>query len=156
MIINEKIENILTYVAQEMISPLCFSDKTCREAWAELSGEKFNELCKIAYSQKKVNLIHAIVFTEEEYEDYKNEKYFRNCTDGDYIVHCLIDTNKPFCIARNDNCHSSIETEIESFIGGLKYAGYEVNIKYGLYVVPNNPYGINLFAENIKFIELPY
>lgn len=153
---NEKIKNMLTYVAQEMISPLCFSDKTCREAWKELSGEKFNELCKIAYSQEKINLIHAIVFTEDEYEYYKDEKYFCDCASGDYIVHCLVDVDKKHCITRNDNTHSDIESEIRSFIDGLEYAGYEVNVKYGLYIVPNNPYEINLFSENIKFIELSY
>ena len=107
-------------------------------------------------TENEINLIHAIVFTEEEYEYYKDEKYFCDCACGDYIVHCLVDVDKKHCITRNDNIHSDIESEIRSFVDGLEYAGYEVDIKYGLYIVPNNPYEINLFAENIKFIELSY
>lgn len=154
--VNEKIENMLTFVAQEIISPLSFSNKTAQEFWEEYTRIQFNKLCKIARSQEKINLIHAIVFTEEKYKDYKDEKYFCDCANGDYIVHCLVDVDQKYCITRNDNTHSDIESEIRSFIDGLEYVGYEVNIKYGLYVVPNNPYEINLFAENIKFIELSY
>ena len=41
---NER-EEILCYIAQEIISPLVFDEPPAKEVWLELSGEKFNELC---------------------------------------------------------------------------------------------------------------
>lgn len=42
---NER-EEILCYVAQEIISPLAFDERPAKEVWLELSGEKFSSLCK--------------------------------------------------------------------------------------------------------------
>lgn len=56
---NER-EEILCYIAQEVISPLAFDERPASEVWLELSGEKFNSLCEFV-SQ----------FVEEE---KKNEK----------------------------------------------------------------------------------
>lgn len=39
-------EEILCYIAQEIISPLAFDERPAREVWLELSGEKFNSLCE--------------------------------------------------------------------------------------------------------------
>lgn len=41
---------ILSYVAQNLISPLCFDKREARDIYLEYSGEKFNELVKIVYS----------------------------------------------------------------------------------------------------------
>ena len=42
---NER-EEILCYIAQEIISPLAFDERPASEVWLELSGEKFNNLCE--------------------------------------------------------------------------------------------------------------
>ena len=42
---NERKE-ILCYIAQEIISPLAFDERPAKEVWLELSGKKFNSLCK--------------------------------------------------------------------------------------------------------------
>ena len=42
---NER-EKILCYIAQEIISPLAFDERPAKEVWLELSGKKFNSLCK--------------------------------------------------------------------------------------------------------------
>ena len=42
---NER-EEILCYIAQEIISPLAFDERPAKEVWLELIGEKFNSLCK--------------------------------------------------------------------------------------------------------------
>lgn len=41
---------ILSHVAQNLISPLCFDKREARDIYLEYSGEKFNELVKIVYS----------------------------------------------------------------------------------------------------------
>lgn len=42
---NER-EEILCYIAQEIISPLAFDKRPASEVWLELSGKKFNNLCE--------------------------------------------------------------------------------------------------------------
>ena len=157
MSVNEKIENMLTYVAQEIISPLCFSDKTTKEHWEEYTRIQFNELVKIAHTPLEYVFIHGIIIQENEWEYYKNEKYFRDCADGDYIVHCLVNVNEKQVVLRDDNTHQPIGEMIDNFLYGFNYHKYKIyKVKYGLYIVPNNPYNSNLFTENVKFIELPY
>lgn len=56
---NER-DEIMCYIAQQIISPLAFDERPAREVWLELSGKKFNSLCAFV-SQ----------FVEEE---EKNEK----------------------------------------------------------------------------------
>ena len=43
---NEEATDILCYVAQNMISPLCFDKGTVKEAYLRLSGTEFNNLVK--------------------------------------------------------------------------------------------------------------
>lgn len=44
---KEHADEILTYVAQEIISPMAFDTRPASEYWEECIGEKFNKLCKI-------------------------------------------------------------------------------------------------------------
>ena len=47
---NEKIATeILCYIAQNIISPLAFDNRKASKVYLELSGEKFNELCKFVH-----------------------------------------------------------------------------------------------------------
>ena len=100
------------------------------------------------------NFIHGIVFTAEEYEDYKNEKYFSNCACGDYIVHALVNADTQEIIIRDDNIHQPIEEQIESFLAGVTYKNQnDFSILQGLFIVPNNPYSSPLFSDEVKFIK---
>ena len=56
---NER-EEILCYIAQEIISPLAFDERPAKEVWLELSGGKFNKLC--------------VFVSQFVTEDEKNEK----------------------------------------------------------------------------------
>ena len=38
-------DEILRYIAQEVISPLAFDKRPANVVWLELSGEKFNKSC---------------------------------------------------------------------------------------------------------------
>ena len=49
MLTREQADEILGYVASELISPMAFDDKPAKEYWLEASGEKFNKLCEIVY-----------------------------------------------------------------------------------------------------------
>lgn len=42
---RQEADEILSYVAQNIISPLWNSNETAKEAWLRLSGKEFNELC---------------------------------------------------------------------------------------------------------------
>ena len=46
---HEKADEILSYVAQNIISPMAFDERPASEIWLEMSGEKFNELCEFVY-----------------------------------------------------------------------------------------------------------
>ena len=49
MLTREQADEILAYVAQELISPLAFDKRPAEEAWLKLSGQPFNELCAMVY-----------------------------------------------------------------------------------------------------------
>lgn len=53
MITREEADEILTYIAQNLISPLAFDERPASEVWLEMSGEKFNELCAFVYDMIK-------------------------------------------------------------------------------------------------------
>ena len=57
MITREQADEILSYVAQEIISPLAFDERPAKEIQLELSGEPFSKLCKMVYElvDKKEN-----------------------------------------------------------------------------------------------------
>lgn len=57
MITREQADEILSYVAQELISPLAFDERPAKEIWLELSGEPFSKLCEMVYElvDKKEN-----------------------------------------------------------------------------------------------------
>lgn len=57
MITREQADEILTYVAQELISPIAFDERPAKEIWLELSSEPFRKLCQMVYElvDKKEN-----------------------------------------------------------------------------------------------------
>ena len=57
MLTREQADEILAYVAQEIISPIAFDKRPIDEIWLELTGEPFNKLCEMVYElvDKKEN-----------------------------------------------------------------------------------------------------
>jgi len=55
MITRNNADEILSYIAQNLISPLAFDERPASEVWLEMSGEKFNQLCKFMYNLVKEN-----------------------------------------------------------------------------------------------------
>lgn len=49
MTLNEA-DEILCYIAQNIIAPMAFDERKASEVWLELSGEKFNNLCEFVYN----------------------------------------------------------------------------------------------------------
>ncbi len=44
---KEDANEILSYVAQEILSPMAFDERPASEVWAELTKAPFSKLCKI-------------------------------------------------------------------------------------------------------------
>lgn len=44
---KEDANEILAYVAQEILSPMAFDDRPASEVWEELTKAPFSKLCKI-------------------------------------------------------------------------------------------------------------
>lgn len=57
---REEADVILSHIAQNFISPLCFDKREARDIYLEYSGEKFNEL---------VSLVFGMVEREEKKND---------------------------------------------------------------------------------------
>lgn len=53
MITRNEADEILSYIAQNIVSPLAFDDRKAKEVWLDLSGEKFNQLCEFVYNLVK-------------------------------------------------------------------------------------------------------
>lgn len=47
---KEEAREILSYVAQNIISPLAFDETPAKQVWLRLSGKDFNKLCKFVYN----------------------------------------------------------------------------------------------------------
>jgi hypothetical protein len=52
---REEADSILSYVAQNIISPLAFDGTPAKEVWLRLSGDDFNKLCKFVYGMTEDN-----------------------------------------------------------------------------------------------------
>lgn len=53
MITRDEADEILTYIAQNLISPIAFDERPASEVWLEMSGEKFNKFCTFIYGMIK-------------------------------------------------------------------------------------------------------
>ena len=50
---KEERDEILTYVAHNLISPLCFDNRPAREVYLDMSGDKFNALVEFLCDMEK-------------------------------------------------------------------------------------------------------
>lgn len=48
---KENAEEILAYVAQNIISPLFEDERPAKEVWLEMCGKTFNDLCVFVYQK---------------------------------------------------------------------------------------------------------
>ena len=61
MITRNEADEILSYIAQNLISPLAFDERKAKDVWLELSGEKFNALCTFVYEiVKSPKIVYTI------------------------------------------------------------------------------------------------
>lgn len=67
-----------------------------------------------------MKFIHAVIFDVDEFKDITDTSW-ENLTDGDYIVHCLYSIDSQKIIMLNDNTHTNIEENIDSFLEGIEY-----------------------------------
>lgn len=47
---KKEAEDILCYIAQNIISPLAFDETLAKEVWLRLTGQEFNKLCNFVYN----------------------------------------------------------------------------------------------------------
>ena len=79
MITRNEADEILSYIAQNIISPLAFDERKASEVWLELSGNKFNNLCEFIFEMvKRPKVIyeineenHANIGVAESFKDAK-------------------------------------------------------------------------------------
>lgn len=86
-----------------------------------------------------MKFIHAVIYDIIEYKELceygRDFESWGDITDGDYIVHCLYDVDNERIIIHEDNTHASVETMIESFLDGIRFAGGEVEVTKAYLVV---------------------
>lgn len=51
---KQEIDEVATYVAQNIISPLAFDDTPAREVWPRLSGYDFNKFVEFLNAMKTI------------------------------------------------------------------------------------------------------
>lgn len=71
--------------------------------------------------------ISGIIVSKEEKEEFNLQDWY-DANNGDYIIHALFDITDPenvITIMIDDNTHTSIEDQIESFIAGIEYSNIE-------------------------------
>ena len=77
MITRKEADEILSYVAQNLISPLAFDERKAKDVWLELSGEKFNKLCAyITEMTKRPRIVYEI--NEENHANIGVAKSFKD------------------------------------------------------------------------------
>lgn len=90
MITKEQADKILSYVAQEIISPLAFEERPAKEVWEELTKEKFSRLCSIVYETVDKKDLKKTENKRNEYNEDTKEAYWKYKHWGVFICsHCV-------------------------------------------------------------------
>ena len=91
-----------------------------------------------------MKFIHAVVFDKTDFENSNyNTSSWDDLTSADYTVHCLYNVDNEDIVIIEDNMHTPVETMIENFLDGVRYAG-SVNVG-GLIVVNSDVEVINAY-----------
>ena len=96
-----------------------------------------------------MKFIHAIIFTPSE----PIPADWIDMCFGDYIVHALYSVDQERILAIDDNCHSSIETDIDAFLSGIHFATKQEPQVTKCYVIANDPYSEVEVAKKLKNLE---
>lgn len=64
MITRNEADEILSYIAQNLISPLAFDERKAKDVWLELSGEKFNALCAFVNEMVKSPKVTYVIYED--------------------------------------------------------------------------------------------
>lgn len=100
-----------------------------------------------------MKFIHAIVFTPDE----SIPTDWTDMCFGDYVVHVLYSVDQKRILAIDDNCHSSIESDIEAFLLGIHFATKQEPQVTKCYVIADDPYSeaeITKKLKNLEFMEV--
>lgn len=73
-----KANEILGYVAQEILSPMAFDDRPASEIWSEMTGNQFHKLAKIVYedidkNKKYKDLARYGIILKDDNFDFSSE-----------------------------------------------------------------------------------
>ena len=107
-----------------------------------------------------MKFIHAVVLN---YDEYVNGNYDPTNWDdlccGDYVVHALYSVDNEEVIKLNDNCHSSIESDIEAFLRGVKFCGHDVIVERACVLMYRdedayNEYAVKVHLDNCEYVEV--
>ena len=96
-----------------------------------------------------MKFIHAIVFTPGE----PIPADWADMCFGDYVVHTLYSVDQERVLAIDDNCHSSIETDIKAFLFGIYFATNQKPQVTKCYVIADDPYSEAEVAKKLKNLE---
>ena len=112
-----------------------------------------------------MKFIHAIVMDTDEFNALE-EHTWDYLSDGDYIVHCLYSVDNEHIIFLEDNTHQPIETQIETFLEGVRYRdavnvgglmvdNSDIEVTYA-YIVVDNGLSYNAEAVGLCLVEGAY
>ena len=94
---------------------------------------------------KQLHYIHALVVDTDEF--VPNNTDWDYYAEVDYAVHALYIQENEDLIFLDDNCHSSVVSEIKTFLNGIRYAGIEV---YGEEMIAVVPVGHSYNGTTVK------
>lgn len=107
-----------------------------------------------------MKFIHAVVLNYDEYVngDYDTTNWDDLC-DGDYVVHALYSVDNEEVLMLNDNCHSSIESDIEAFLEGIEFCGHDAIVDRACVLMNRdedayNEYAVKVHLDNCEYVEV--
>ena len=107
-----------------------------------------------------MKFIHAVVLNYDQCVngDYDVANWDDLC-DGDYVVHALYSVDNEEVLMLNDNCHSSIESDIESFLEGIEFCGHDAIVDRACVLMERdedayNEYAVKVHLDNREYVEV--
>lgn len=97
-----------------------------------------------------MKFIHAIVFTPNELSEGLIPTDWDEMCFGDYVIHAFYSVDQERVLAIDDNCHSSIESDIKAFLLGVYFATKQEPQVTKCYIIADDPYSPAQVAEKLK------